>query len=814
MLRQYLEIKAQCPDAILFYRIGDFYEMFYDDAVTAAKVLDIVLTSRNKNDPNPVPLCGVPHHSMQPYLEKLVEKGYKVAVCDQVEDPKEAKGVVRREITRVLTPGFAGLLDKNEKDAGSECLVAVHGTDKSWGVCVFEIGTGRFQVTSVAGTREALQEELDLIAPREIIVAESRLPFFDSWKDRFCVTRLPDWIWDQAFAKRTLTHQYQVATLSGFGCDEIPEALIAAGAALHYAKDTQKVDRLLHLHPIRRYERVEAMRLDEEARKNLSLPELVALMDRTYTSMGRRLFREWCHAPLIDRSRIEERLDAVAELKDRPSLIEGLSEMRHIYDLERIGSRLSLNSVHARDLRALAESLQATARVKRFLTELQSPMFKQEAQNWDALEDVRDEILKTLVEEPPFGLKDGGMIRDGVSSDLDELRRLRTDAKGAIAAMEDRERQRTGIGSLKVQFNRVFGYYFEISATQLAKLTSALPPDFVRKQTLANAERFITPELKQFEDKVLGAEEKIKALEYEIFCGLRQSVIAVIERLQAQARRIAAVDALLSLSLYARENKTVRPTLTDTADRPLEIRAGRHPLVERNLPAGSFVPNDLNMDQGRFFMITGPNMAGKSTVIRQTGVIVLMAQIGSFVPADEATIGIVDRIFTRVGASDRLARGESTFMVEMCETALILNHATDRSLVLLDEIGRGTSTFDGISIAWAVAEYLHDKIRARTLFATHYHELIDLALTRPGIKNYNVGVAESGGDVVFLYRLQPGGMSHSYGIHVAKLAGLPATVVDRAKEVLKNLESNELEPGGSPRLAKKSKKENGQGSLF
>jgi DNA mismatch repair protein MutS len=360
----------------------------------------------------------------------------------------------------------------------------------------------------------------------------------------------------------------------------------------------------------------------------------------------------------------------------------------------------------------------------------------------------------------------------------------------------------------------VFGYYFEISSIQLAKLTSALPPDFVRKQTLANAERFITPELKQFEDKVLGAEEKIKGLEYELFCRLRQSVINVIDRLQAQARRIAVIDAVLSLALYARENKTVRPRLTDADDRPLLIRAGRHPLVEKNIPAGSFVPNDLMMETARFFMITGPNMAGKSTVIRQTGVIVLLAQIGSFVPADEATIGIVDRIFTRVGASDRLARGESTFMVEMCETALILNHATDRSLVLLDEIGRGTSTFDGISIAWAVAEYIHDKIRARTLFATHYHELIDLALTRPGIKNYNVGVLEDGGDVVFLYRLQPGGMSHSYGIHVAKLAGLPATVVERAKEVLKNLESNELEPGGTPRLAKKSKKQNGQGFLF
>lgn len=814
MFRQYREIKGQCPDAILFYRVGDFYEMFYEDAVVASKVLDIVLTFRNKNDPNPIPFCGVPYHSMQPYLAKLVEKGHKVAICDQVEDPKAAKGVVRREVTRVVTPGLSGALEEGTKKGTASYLAAVHSANERWGISLLDISTGDFRVTEILGDLRSLQEEVRRIDPREIIVSESFDDEVANLKSIACLTRLPAWVWDEAYARKILYGQFGVATLSGFQCEGIPAAVIAAGAALHYARETQRVERLPNLIALRRYDRSETMVLSEESRRNLSMDELVDLIDRTKTSMGRRTLTDWFCSPLIRREGIERRLDAVEELSRHPTLMERLSKsLEGVYDIERINSRLSLGTANARDLRALADTLKVLGEIKPVLGELKSFEFCGEGgiySGWDGFSELREEIARTLVDDPPFPLKEGGLVRDGVRPDVDELRRLRSDAKGAIAAIEERERRRTGISSLKVRFNRVFGYYLEVTTAHLAKV----PPDFIRKQTLANAERYITPELKEFEDKILGAEERLKGLEYEIFCELRDRALLAVPALQAQAGRVGRLDSLLSLAVYARENRTVRPKIEESG--VLEIRQGRHPLVESALPSGSFVPNDLSMNTAsdRFLMITGPNMAGKSTVIRQTGVIVLMAQVGSFVPADEAKIGIVDRIFTRVGASDRLARGESTFMVEMCETASILHHATDRSLILLDEIGRGTSTFDGISIAWAVAEYLHDRVRARTLFATHYHELIDLALTRPGIKNFNVQVKQQGDEVTFLYRLAPGGMSHSFGIHVARLAGLPMEVVERAKEVLKNLEQEELTPEGSPRIGKKRKKDEKQTTLF
>ncbi|QQR80627.1 MAG: DNA mismatch repair protein MutS [Deltaproteobacteria bacterium] len=504
-------------------------------------------------------------------------------------------------------------------------------------------------------------------------------------------------------------------------------------------------------------------------------------------------------------------MDSVEELRKRKDLSMGLqSSLERVYDLERINSRLSMGSANARDLRALSESLIALKRLESPLSELNSPALKKIKDDWNAFEELSSEIASHIIEEPPFALKDGGLIREGVHAELDELRSLRQDAKSSIAAIEDREKKRTGITTLKVQYNRVFGYFIEVTASHLTKV----PTDYIRKQTLANSERYITPELKEFEDKVMGADGRIKALEYEIFCSLREKALAKVPQLQAQAERVAELDAYLSLAHYARDSKGVRPQIEDSGI--ILIKAGRHPLVEKNIPAGSFVANDIKMDSSleRLMMITGPNMAGKSTIIRQTGVIALMAQVGAFVPAASAIIGIVDRIFTRVGAADRLARGESTFMVEMSETAHILHHATEKSLVLLDEIGRGTSTFDGVSIAWAVAEYLHDKIRARTMFATHYHELIDLAVLCPGIINYNVLIKEEGDDVTFLYRLVPGGMSHSYGIHVARLAGLPPSVVERAKEVLKNLEQGEFEPSGSPTISKKRKKNEGQFGLF
>ncbi len=817
MMKQYLEMKEQYPDTILFYRIGDFYEMFYDDAVTAAKVLDIVLTSRNKNDPNPVPLCGVPYHSAQPYLEKLVSKGYKVAICDQVEDPATAKGVVRREVTRVLTPGVAGLLETGGdlSPRSVHYLLAVHFGTKSWGLSLMEVSTGDFRVTEITPQWEVLREEISRLRPREILVSDQAYPEILTQKQKFpdeiCVTRLPDWVWEEAYARKLLLDQFRVATLSGFQCEDIPQAVIAAGATLYYIKQTQKVARFDHLTSLKRFERKETMILGEETRENLNLNELIDHVDRTRTSLGRRKLADWFLSPLIHKSKIETRLDAVEELRKRKDLSMGLqSSLERVYDLERINGRLSLGSANARDLRALSESLIALKRLESPLSELSAPALKKIRDHWNSFEELSAEIASHVIEEPPFALKDGGLIRDGVNAELDGLRSLRQDAKSSIAAIEEREKKRTGIATLKVQYNRVFGYFIEVTASHLTKV----PSDYIRKQTLANSERYITPELKDFEDKVMGADGRIKALEYEIFCGLREKALARVPELQAQAERVAELDVYLSLAHYARDSKGVRPVIEESG--VIQIKAGRHPLVEKRLPAGSFVANDVRMDSSleRLMMITGPNMAGKSTIIRQTGVIALMAQVGAFVPAASATIGIVDRIFTRVGAADRLARGESTFMVEMCETAHILHHATDKSLVLLDEIGRGTSTFDGVSIAWAVAEHLHDKIRARTMFATHYHELIDLAVLCPGIKNYNVLIKEEGEEVTFLYRLVPGGMSHSYGIHVARLAGLPPAVVDRAKEVLKNLEQGEFEPSGSPTISKKRKKNEGQFGLF
>lgn len=823
MLQQYLEIKEKHKDAILFYRIGDFYEMFYEDAVVASKVLDIVLTSRNKNDPNPVPLCGVPHHSMQPYLEKLVEKGFKVAICDQVEDPETAKGVVRREVTRVVTPGLAGVLESDMSRSavrapGGEThyLCAIHRDKKRWGLALLDIATGDFRVTDLVADPKVLLEELITLRPREIILPEldaSELNSEDLKLSRFgCITRLPRWIWEESYARKILQEQFGVATLSGFQCEDIPEGLIAAGAVFHYVRETQKVERLKHITALKRFERGDHMILGPESRDNLSLQNLIEQVNFTRTSMGRRRLQSWFEAPLLKKDQIEERLNTVEELLQHQDLTSQIQkELDSVYDLERIHSRLSLGTANARDLKALGASLQSLNRVEPLISEFQSEEIQKISSTWNSFSELAQDIEKHIVEEPPLTLKEGGFICDGVHSELDDLRKLRQDAKSAIAAIEDRERKRTGINSLKIHFNRVFGYYLEVSTSHLTKV----PGDFIRKQTLANAERYITPELKEFEDKVLGAEGRIKTLEYEIFCELRCRALQQVPELQAQASRVATLDSFLSLAQYARDNRTIRPQIEESG--VLEIRSGRHPLVEKNLPSGSYVPNDLTMsvNEDRLLVITGPNMAGKSTVIRQVGVLVLMAQVGSFVPAASLKLGLVDRIFTRVGAADRLARGESTFMVEMCETASILHHATERSLVLLDEIGRGTSTFDGLSIAWAVAEHLHDKIRARTLFATHYHELIDLALTRPGIKNYNVQIQEKDGEIIFLYRLVPGGMSHSYGIHVAKLAGLPPEVVERSKEVLKNLEQGELEAEGMPRIGKKrSQKSGGQFGMF
>ncbi|MBI4373486.1 MAG: DNA mismatch repair protein MutS, partial [Deltaproteobacteria bacterium] len=624
-------------------------------------------------------------------------------------------------------------------------------------------------------------------------------------------SRLPMWVFDETYARRLFQEQFQVATLSGFDCEEIPLGVTAAGAILHYVRETQKRTSLPHITTLKRHRPGDFLVYSDETYRSLEVGGLTELLDRTETAMGGRLLRQWIRYPLTQKGEIESRLEMVGELKEKEAALAGIQEsLKKIYDLERITARLSLKTINARDLLALGVSLREMEMVREPLQSLSSGGIKEILLKWDSLSEIAWKILETLRQDPPFSLRDGGMIADRVHAELDGLRQIKQSSQASLAAIEKREKERTGISSLKVGFNRVFGYYIEVTTAHLQKV----PPDYFRKQTLANAERFITPELKEFEGTILGADEKIRALEYQIFIELRDQISQEISRIKAQSERVARIDTLASLAKVSKERGLNRPRVVEGS--LLEIKGGRHLLVESYLPSGRFVPNDIHLDtEGqRLILITGPNMAGKSTVIRQVGLIVLMAQIGSFVPAVSAVIGVVDHLFSRIGASDRLSHGESTFMVEMSETASILHHATEKSLILLDEIGRGTSTFDGLSLAWALAEYLHDRLKSKTLFATHYHELIDLALTRPGIRNEHVMVKEEGEGIVFLYRLVSGGMSHSYGIHVARLAGVPKEILDRAKEVLENLEQGEFERG-APRLGKRHKTaHHDQGTLF
>ncbi len=786
MVRQYLEIKEKNRDSILFYRIGDFYEMFFEDAVVASKALNITLTSRNKNDPNPVPLCGIPHHSVQPYIAKLVAKGYRVAICDQVEDPKTAKGVVKREVTRVVTPGL--VTDEASLSKNPNYLAVVVPGKKTWGLAFLEITTGEFKLIELPELE--LLEELSRLQPRELIVPESAK---GSIVGEMVMTTLPDWIFEPTNTRRWLLEQFQVSTLTGFDVEECEQGMCAAGAVLYYVRETQKVGRLPHVVALKRYERHGHMILGAETSRHLDLAGLLQTLDRTETAMGLRKLRQWLHFPLLLKPLIEERHEAIEAWLQQAERRQKIREqLKAIQDLERLSSRLSLKTANARDLVALAQSLEPLEPMGLDIQTVPGALVSQLAKEWNALSIVRHRIAAVLNDDPPPSIREGGMIRDGVHPELDELRHIRSNSKGCLAAIEERERKRTGINSLKIKFNQVFGYFLEVTTSQLEKV----PDDFIRKQTLSNAERYITPELKSLEDKVLGAEERLKALEYELFTALRDEMALAVPEIQAQAERLAVLDALISLAEVAEAHRYVRPVILETNS--LSIQGGRHPMVEQGLAAGSFVPNDLELDgsEQKILLITGPNMAGKSTIMRQTGLIVLMAQMGSFVPARSASIGLVDRIFTRVGADDRLARGESTFMVEMSETARILHYATNRSLIILDEIGRGTSTFDGISIAWSVAEYIYDQIGARTLFATHYHELAALSVARPGIHNVNVSVKDEGGAITFLYRLAPGSASHSYGIHVAQLAGLPAMVILRAQQLLKTLEKRKKSVSG------------------
>ncbi len=811
LMRQYLEIKANYEDAILFFRLGDFYEMFMEDAVVASRVLGITLTSRNKSEEDSIPLCGVPYHSSQGYIAKLIASGHKVAICEQVEDPKTAKGIVKREVVRVVTPGLVTdteTLDPKENNY----LLAIVAEGGQYGIAHVDITTGEFRVTQVEGLAQ-VESELGSLRPREVLYADNAAgqtlqKQLSGVLDGVMRNLLPEWVCETDYAAEQLCTFFGVSGLQSFGCEELPAAQQAASAVLYYLQQTQK-DELRHLRPLQTYHTRHFMVLDDATRRNLELTatlqdgkkrgSLLGVLDRTVTAMGGRTLRHWIHYPLIDLQQILDRQNAVAELVEESLIrIELREALDGVYDLERLNSKIAMASANAKDLAALRVSLEKLPQIDDLLAGFQSSCLQQLRAQIDLLPELVELLGRAIVDDPPFVLRDGGLIRDGYHEDLDELRSISREGKGWIARLEQEERSRTDIPTLKVKYNKVFGYFIEVTNKNLARI----PEDYQRKQTLSNAERYITPKLKEYEAKVLGAEERLVELEYNLFQEVRLQAAAEGRRIQQSANALASLDALLALADLAHDRNYVCPQVDDSG--VLRIEGGRHPVVEGMPLKEAFIPNDVALDNDRnqLLIITGPNMAGKSTFMRQVALITLMAQIGSFVPAEEARIGVVDRIFTRVGASDNLAKGESTFMVEMNETANILRHATQRSLIILDEIGRGTSTFDGVSIAWAVAEYLHDnlEVAAKTLFATHYHELTDLALTRDRVQNFNIAVKEWNDQIIFLRKIVSGGASRSYGIQVARLAGLPDQVIRRAKEILHNLEAGEFGQSGQPRL--------------
>lgn len=830
MMQQYLEIKAQHQDAILFYRLGDFYEMFFDDAVTASKVLGITLTSRNsKDDENRVPLCGIPYHAVSSYLAKMIKAGFKVAICEQVEDPKEAKGVVRREVVRVVTPGLVTdeqLLD----DKDNRYLAAICQKGKSWGLSLLDLSTGEFLV-SEREELAALLDELGRLAPSEILLPEeagedSRLAAeLLAYLPQSCLTRRPAAGFQPETARQGLLEHFRVANLAGFGCEELKAGIGAAGGLLLYLQETQKTS-LDHIERLTPIEFDNVLLMDESSRRNLELTQtltggaregsLLDTLDLCETPMGARLLKKNLLFPLQEVAAIRQRLDTVEQLYLAPRLREELRQLlTKVYDLERLNGRVVLGTANGRDLTALKCSLAQLPQLKEKLAAADGLLAPLGAA-LDELAELHALLEAGIREDAPVTLREGNLIKPGYNAELDELVSLLRDGKALILGLEARERARTGINNLKVGFNKIFGYYIEISRGQLGHV----PDDFIRKQTLVNAERFITQELKEFEEKVTGAQDKRLELEYRLFGAIRATAAEASSRILRTAARLAQIDFFCCLAEAAQRYRYTKPVITDGES--IIIREGRHPVIERALPPGRFVPNDIHLDQEseEVLIITGPNMAGKSTILRQTALITLMAQMGGFVPAASAEIGVVDRIFTRVGASDNLRRGQSTFMVEMNETANILNNATQRSLVILDEIGRGTSTFDGLSIAWAVAEELVNKNGkgVKTIFATHYHELTELAATNSRVKNYNIAVREWNDTIIFLHKLLPGGTNRSYGIQVAALAGVPAKVVARAKELLHNIEQGEFNRQGEPRIATSPKKKKplhpGQLSLF
>ena len=829
MLEQYHRIKRDHRDAILMFRMGDFYEMFFEDAVEAARILEIALTARGKGTDNEAPMCGVPHHAVDSYIARLIASGRRVAVCDQVEDASKARGLVRREVVRVVTPGT--VTDPASLDAKENLFIAcIFPADEGAGAAYADLSTGAFRLAEARGpnVRDQLQLQMATFRPREVLLPEGcdASSLLGSGPSAgIAINTLPAWVFGRDAAARCLSEQMGTRSLAGFGCESMDLGVRAGGALLHHLRATQR-SALTHIHRVLPYRAADHMVLDAPTLRTLEVVQslaagrtagsLLSILDRTVTAMGARRLHAWLLRPPLQRALIEQRLDAVAELvSGSKARAELRSALKGIRDLERLLARVTLRSSNARDLLAIRESLArlpgvaslAARHTASLLSGDPGPLASQDTAappgSIDTLDDLRDLLDRAIEDDPPAQIHEGGMIRSGYETALDDLRAVSRDGKAYLAGLEARERQRSGIPNLKVRYNRVFGYYIEISKSNLP----LVPPDYERRQTLANAERFATPELKEYEEKVLTAQERIQELEHELFDAVREQVAARAARLAAVADRIADLDVLASLAETAVSRGYRRPRITPEAR--TRIMGGRHPVVEALNTEERFVPNDLDLGgaEPRILIVTGPNMGGKSTYLRQAALITLMAQVGSFVPAESAEVGIVDRIFSRIGSSDNLAGGQSTFMVEMQETANILHNATERSLILLDEVGRGTSTFDGLSLAWAIVEHLHGPGQApadgpRVLFATHYHELTELSLTMSGIRNLTVLVKESGQDVVFLRKIAEGAADRSYGIQVARLAGLPVGVIDRAREVLANLERNELGRDGLPKLAR------------
>ncbi|MGE5441190.1 MAG: DNA mismatch repair protein MutS [Bacteroidota bacterium] len=826
LMSQYHKIKESHPDTILLFRVGDFFETFEEDAKIASKVLGITLTRRSNGASGDTPLAGFPFHALDAYLPKLVRSGYRVAVCEQIENPKFAKGIVKREVIEVVTPGVA-LSDKLLDHKRNNYLAALCLKDGMAGISFCDISTGEYFTYEVSA--DTILSQLELISPAEILIQkkdkEEVQRLTERWSQSVRFTKMDDWIFNFEYCRDNLLSHFKTVNLKGFGIDHLTSGIIAAGVILQYLQDTQKVN-LTHLNKISRYNPSEFMMLDSATKRNLEITytmndgaregSLISIMDKTETAMGGRMLKKWISAPLRKLEPVLQRQECIEEFVGNKALRNGLtSELKEVGDLERLISKVCTGKANPREIISLKNSLKKIPVIKEFLNQVTSPVLCKISSRLESLEKTVTLVEEAISEYPPLALNDGGVIAYGFNPELDELRDLSKNAKSWIANLQKSERERTGISSLKVSYNKVFGYYIEISNANLGKI----PDDYIRKQTLVNGERYITPELKTYEDKILNAEEKIADLEYQLFNEIRQSVSLQAEAIQMNAQLIAMLDCYLSFAECAVQYNYVKPEVNESDI--VDIKDGRHPVVERILrPGEKFTPNSYHLDNSetQVIVLTGPNMAGKSVYLRQLGLIVLLAQVGSFVPAREASIGLVDKIYTRVGASDNISAGESTFLVEMQEAANILNNATSKSLILLDEIGRGTSTFDGISIAWAITEYLHENpdLSAKTLFATHYHELNEMATIFPRIKNFKVEVREYGDKVIFLHKVSPGGADHSYGIQVAQMAGLPEFVTKRAKEILENLEGKELTPMEvkKARLAKMKAKDEMQLSFF